>query len=212
VTQANAQLRLAADQYRRTYGVDSLPPDAGFNVISLRDAKIGDIRTSLFVLLGAVGLVLLIAGRQRGKPAACKGHGEETRVRHARGSRRRDGDQIYSPTPGGEPGVVIERRIDGTPARVWRSAVAAQNQPRRYPAHWRKWLGRGSRFSTFSCSPWGFPSLQESLSVSYQRSLRRGPDLSMALNETGSRTGVACAAAGSAPCWWWWRWRSAWCW
>jgi putative ABC transport system permease protein len=61
VPQANAQLRLAADQYRRTYGADSLPPDGGFNVISLREAKIGDIRTSLFVLLGAVGLVLLIA-------------------------------------------------------------------------------------------------------------------------------------------------------
>jgi len=61
VAQANTQLRLAADQYRRIYGVDSLPPDAGFNVISLREAKIGDIRSSLLVLLGAVGFVLLIA-------------------------------------------------------------------------------------------------------------------------------------------------------
>ncbi len=61
VAQANAQLRLAADQYRRLYGADSLPPGDGFGVASLQESLIGDIRSSLFVLLGAVGLVLLIA-------------------------------------------------------------------------------------------------------------------------------------------------------
>ncbi len=59
--QANAQLRLAADQFRRLYGADSLPPGAGFSVVSLQEAALGDMRTPLFVLLGAVGFVLLIA-------------------------------------------------------------------------------------------------------------------------------------------------------
>jgi putative ABC transport system permease protein len=61
VPQANAQLRLAADQYRRMYGATSLPPGGGFGVASLQEAMIGDIRFPLLVLLGAVGFVLLIA-------------------------------------------------------------------------------------------------------------------------------------------------------
>jgi putative ABC transport system permease protein len=61
VPQANAQLRLAADEYRHLYGENSLPPGAGFGVASLQEAEIGDIRSSLLVLLGAVGFVLLIA-------------------------------------------------------------------------------------------------------------------------------------------------------
>jgi putative ABC transport system permease protein len=61
VPQANAQLRLAADQYRRLYGTNSLPPDGGFGVISLKESMIGDTRFPLLVLLGAVGFVLLIA-------------------------------------------------------------------------------------------------------------------------------------------------------
>ncbi|MBV8115443.1 MAG: ABC transporter permease [Silvibacterium sp.] len=59
--QANAQLRLAADQYRRAYGQNSLPPGGGFGVVSLQESTIGDTRFPLLVLLGAVGFVLLIA-------------------------------------------------------------------------------------------------------------------------------------------------------
>jgi putative ABC transport system permease protein len=59
--QANAQLRLAADQYRHTYGEHSLPPGGGFGVASLQESTIGDTRFPLLVLLGAVGFVLLIA-------------------------------------------------------------------------------------------------------------------------------------------------------
>ena len=61
IPQANAQLRLAADQYRRLYGTDSLPPDGGFGVASLEESLIGDMRSPLLVLLAAVGFVLLIA-------------------------------------------------------------------------------------------------------------------------------------------------------
>jgi putative ABC transport system permease protein len=60
VAQANAQLKLAADQFRRRYpGV--VGPQEGFAVQPLRDAIVSDVRSSLFVLLGAVGFVLLIA-------------------------------------------------------------------------------------------------------------------------------------------------------
>jgi putative ABC transport system permease protein len=57
---ANAQLKLAADQFRRTYP-GNLGPNEGFSVSSLQEVTIGDSRTSLLVLLGAVGFVLLIA-------------------------------------------------------------------------------------------------------------------------------------------------------
>lgn len=61
LAQANAQLRLAADEYRNTYGKDSLSTHDGFGVVSLQQAMIGDTGFPLLVLLGAVGFVLLIA-------------------------------------------------------------------------------------------------------------------------------------------------------
>ena len=61
IAQANAQLRLAADQYRRMYGADALRRTPDSDVRSLQESMIGDTRFSLFVLLGAVGFVLLIA-------------------------------------------------------------------------------------------------------------------------------------------------------
>jgi putative ABC transport system permease protein len=58
--QANAQLKLVADQFRRQYPGGKGPLD-GFGAISLQESMIGDTRQPLLVLLGAVGLVLLIA-------------------------------------------------------------------------------------------------------------------------------------------------------
>ena len=57
---ANAQLKLAADQYRRTYP-GALGPDGGFGVMPLQELIVGDTRKSLYVLFGAVSFVLLIA-------------------------------------------------------------------------------------------------------------------------------------------------------
>ena len=57
---ANAQLKLAADQYRATYP-GTLGPNDGFGVVLLQELMVRDTRSSLYVLLGAVGLVLLIA-------------------------------------------------------------------------------------------------------------------------------------------------------
>ena len=61
IGQANAQLKLAADEYRRTYGPMAMGPQDGFAVASLLSEWVGDSRTSLWVLMGAVAFVLLIA-------------------------------------------------------------------------------------------------------------------------------------------------------
>ena len=60
LAEANAQLKLAANQYRRLHP-DDLGPKDSFGVQPLRDSIVSGARNSLFVLLGAVGFVLLIA-------------------------------------------------------------------------------------------------------------------------------------------------------
>jgi predicted permease len=59
VAQANAQLTTVAPQYHRDFPM--LNPRQHFTVGPLRDSIIGDARNSLLMMLGAVGLVLLIA-------------------------------------------------------------------------------------------------------------------------------------------------------
>ncbi|MGA9462707.1 MAG: ABC transporter permease [Terracidiphilus sp.] len=59
LAQANAQMKLAYAQFHRKYPESD--PKGGFAVEELRDSIVGDSRKSLLVLLGAVGLVLLIA-------------------------------------------------------------------------------------------------------------------------------------------------------
>ncbi len=59
--QANAQLALAAEQFRRTYGSHALPPNGGFAAVPLAESLAGNTRLPLMILLAAVGLVLLIA-------------------------------------------------------------------------------------------------------------------------------------------------------
>lgn len=59
VAQANAQMKLAYAAFRRKF--PDADPKGGFAVQPLRDSIVRNARTSLLVLLGAVGLVLLIA-------------------------------------------------------------------------------------------------------------------------------------------------------
>ena len=58
--QANAQLGISATEFRGRFP-DAMPEEAGFGVEGLRDVLVRNARTSLFVLVGAVGFVLLIA-------------------------------------------------------------------------------------------------------------------------------------------------------
>lgn len=60
LAQANAQLKITADQYRRLHPEDMGPKDS-FGVQLLRDSIVAGARSSLLILLGAVGFVLLIA-------------------------------------------------------------------------------------------------------------------------------------------------------
>lgn len=60
LAQANAQMKLAAEQFRRRYP-GMMGPRESFAVEPLRDSVVAGARKSLLVLLGAVGFVLLIA-------------------------------------------------------------------------------------------------------------------------------------------------------
>ena len=61
LAQANAQMKLATAEFYRLYPPKGPVDGSGFAVEPLRDLIIGDARKSLLVMLGAVGLVLLIA-------------------------------------------------------------------------------------------------------------------------------------------------------
>jgi predicted permease len=61
---AKAQLRLVTEEFRRRFpgaGATVLGPQESFSVELMKDALVGSVRSSLFVLVGAVIFVLLIA-------------------------------------------------------------------------------------------------------------------------------------------------------
>jgi predicted permease len=60
IERANAQLQLAANEFREKFP-NALPPQAGFGAQALGDVVVGNVRSSLLVLMGAVSFVLLIA-------------------------------------------------------------------------------------------------------------------------------------------------------
>ncbi len=63
LAQAKAGMTRAADQYRAKYPNNTaiMGPKDSFTCMPLRDAVIGDVRSDLLLLFGAVGFVLLIA-------------------------------------------------------------------------------------------------------------------------------------------------------
>jgi putative ABC transport system permease protein len=61
IDQAKGAMKLAADQFRQKFPKELTGPKDSFSVVPLRDAVIGDVRSSLLFLFGAVALVLLIA-------------------------------------------------------------------------------------------------------------------------------------------------------
>ena len=58
--QAKTRVQASADEYKRRYP-NALGPNGGFSVDPIRDVLVRNVRQSLFVLGGAVSLVLLIA-------------------------------------------------------------------------------------------------------------------------------------------------------
>jgi putative ABC transport system permease protein len=62
VAQAQAAMKLAAEQFKQKFPKSpELGPGDSFTAIPLRDSVIGDVRSALWLLFGAVGFVLLIA-------------------------------------------------------------------------------------------------------------------------------------------------------
>ena len=59
-TAAEAQMKIAGERYRKGHP-RWMDPKESVAVIPMREAIVGDVRTALYVLLGAVGFVLLIA-------------------------------------------------------------------------------------------------------------------------------------------------------
>jgi predicted permease len=62
LAQAQAAMKMAAEEYKRKFpGNIAMGPQDSFTAEPLRDTVIGDVRKSLLILLGAVGMVLLVA-------------------------------------------------------------------------------------------------------------------------------------------------------
>jgi putative ABC transport system permease protein len=88
LNQAKAQLKLAYAEFKRRY--PEADPKASFSATPLKDAMVGDIRSSLLVLLGAVSLVLLIACANVANLLMVRAAGRkrEFAIRAAMGARR----------------------------------------------------------------------------------------------------------------------------
>ncbi len=85
--QANARLAASASDYRAKFP-NALGPNAGFGVQPIREVLVRNVRSSLLVLAGAVGLRAAHRVRERREPAAGPGDGPPARNGDPRGDGR----------------------------------------------------------------------------------------------------------------------------
>ncbi len=61
IEQAKVAMKLAAEQFKQKFPKELSGPKDSFSVVRLKDGVVGDVRSGLLLLFGAVSLVLLIA-------------------------------------------------------------------------------------------------------------------------------------------------------